>query len=82
MENIILVEAAAFFVNREDPRQVSYDPVDTTYWAPVMLSTWVQLPIPSETQIMYQLRGSNTRATVVNLHSHNDIGGVPTFIGG
>jgi hypothetical protein len=82
MENVILVDSASFFVNREDPRQVSYDAVDTTYWRPMMLSTWVQLPTPSETQIMYQLRGSDTRAAVLSLNSWNDLGGGSFFVGG
>jgi|688.fasta_scaffold2410350_1 hypothetical protein len=70
MKNIIIVENASFFVHREDPTQVSYDAVDTQYWRPVMLNTYAfELPQPNQEEILYQLRGSNTRGTIVNVNN-------------
>ena len=70
MENIIIVESAAFFVNRQDPTQVSYDAVDTAMWRPVMLSTYAfSIPAPKAGEILYKLRGSDTRGAIVNVNN-------------
>lgn len=70
MANTIIVEQAAFFVNREDPTQVSYDAVDEKKWRPLMLNTYAfELPKPNQGEILYQLRGSNTRGTIVNVNN-------------
>ena len=70
MENIIIVESAAFFVNRQDPTQVSYDAVDTAMWRPVMLSTYAfSIPAPNAGEIHYKLRGSDSRGAIVNVNN-------------
>lgn len=52
MENVIIVEKINFFVNRQNPTEVAYDYVDTTYWKPMSLDSYIfQLPQPSENQI-------------------------------
>lgn len=68
--NTIIVEATAFFVNRQDPTQVSYDAVDPEKWRPVMLSTYAfALPTPKDGEILYKLRGSDTRGVITNVNN-------------
>ena len=71
MENIIIVESATFFVNRQDPTQVSYAyTAYTTLWRPVMLSTYAfSIPAPKAGEILYKLRGSDTRGAIVNVNN-------------
>lgn len=70
INNTIIVEQTAFFVNRQDPAQVSYDAVDTQYWRPLMLQTYAfDLPLPKDGEILYKLRGSETRGTIVNVNN-------------
>lgn len=59
MENIVIVEKINFFVNRQNPTEISYD--DTSYWEPMSLDSYIfQLPQPSENQILYKLKEDET----------------------
>jgi hypothetical protein len=52
-----------FYVNRENPREVTYGYVDTTKWKPVALNTYVNVPPqPSANQIMYVMESNPYRA--------------------
>jgi hypothetical protein len=61
--NIIVVRASTFNVNRRNPREVSYDFVDQTKWRPVFLDTYVNIPPdPGPNQIKYVLEYDPYRA--------------------
>lgn len=67
-ENTIIVKTGAFFVNRENPRLVSYDFVETSHWKGVQLNTYINLPPPpTETQIAYVLEDNPYRAAYENI---------------
>jgi hypothetical protein len=67
-ENTIIVKSGTFFVNRENPRKVSYDFVETSHWKGVQLNTYVNLPpAPTENQIAYVLEGNPYRAAFENI---------------
>lgn len=67
-ENTVVVKSGTFFVNRQNPRLVSYDFVETSQWKGVQLNTYVNLPPPpTEHQIAYVLEGNPFRAAYENL---------------
>lgn len=67
-ENTVVVKSGTFFVNRQNPRLVSYDFVETSKWKGVQLNTYVNLPPPpTEHQIAYVLEGNPFRAAYENI---------------
>ena len=62
-ENVITVTSGTFYINRENPKEISYGYVDPSKWRPVALNTYANTPPPpNENQIKYVLEGNPFRA--------------------
>lgn len=69
-QNTITVDAPTFLVNRKNPTQISYGEKVGRSWKCLTLQTYaLGLPDPGSSEILYKLRGSNSRGSIINVNN-------------
>jgi hypothetical protein len=63
MKNIINVELPVFWINKENPRLVSYNPEHTEDWRPLQSEFYghSELVKPKDNEIAYKYKGDDYR---------------------
>lgn len=61
MENIINVEMSCFWINKENPWSVSYNPENTSDWIPIQSSRYFncELVNPKPGEIAYRYKNND-----------------------
>ena len=58
-KNTIIVEMPCFWINKNNPRAISFDPDNTEKWRPIHSEFYLTgIPIPKENEIAYSYKGS------------------------